>query len=223
MSIDEINLESISEQQVLNYLHNNPDFFIKHPDFTGQLNIPHQSGSAISLIEHQMNLLRQRNTEFHHRLEQLLTLAKENDQKFAHTRKLVLAVMQAQSLAELSRVVLSSLKNDFGVQHAELIFFLDPSLPDIRTENILEANRHIGKIITHHRAICGQFNEREHLWLFKDYSVRSAAVVPLQQLQVLGILAIGNNDPDYYNTGMGTLFLNYVAEVLNIAIPKLIP
>jgi hypothetical protein len=38
--------------------------------------------------------------------------------------------------------------------------------------------------------------------------------------EVLGMLAIGSFDPDYYRSGMGTMFLTYIADVLTRAIPR---
>jgi len=37
------------------------------------------------------------------------------------------------------------------------------------------------------------------------------------------VLAIGHTDPNYYRSSMGTLFLSYIAEVLNRIIPRLLP
>jgi uncharacterized protein YigA (DUF484 family) len=37
------------------------------------------------------------------------------------------------------------------------------------------------------------------------------------------MLSIGNRDPQYYRSSMGTLFLSYIAEVLNRLLPKYLP
>jgi uncharacterized protein YigA (DUF484 family) len=34
------------------------------------------------------------------------------------------------------------------------------------------------------------------------------------------MLAVGNTDPNFYTSSMGTLFLSYVAEVLSRLIPQ---
>jgi uncharacterized protein len=35
-----------------------------------------------------------------------------------------------------------------------------------------------------------------------------------------GVLAIGSPDPQHYKSSLGTLFLNYVAEVLSRVLPR---
>ena len=50
---EEKDLESntITADMVSDYLKNNLDFFNKHPDVLAELNIPHDRGTAVSLVE----------------------------------------------------------------------------------------------------------------------------------------------------------------------------
>ena len=43
--------KKISESEVIKYLSENPDFFLKNPDSLEDLAIKHESGEAVSLIE----------------------------------------------------------------------------------------------------------------------------------------------------------------------------
>ena len=51
---------TIREDQVVGYLRRNPDFFARHDDLLAEISLPHDSGSAISLLERQVNILRER-------------------------------------------------------------------------------------------------------------------------------------------------------------------
>jgi uncharacterized protein YigA (DUF484 family) len=59
-------------------------------------------------------------------------------------------------------------------------------------------------------------------FLFPDHSrqIGSAAVIPLSLGHPLGVLAIASTDPQYFRSSMGTLFLGYIAEVINRLLPK---
>jgi uncharacterized protein YigA (DUF484 family) len=46
------------------------------------------------------------------------------------------------------------------------------------------------------------------------------AAVPLRYDSLYGILAVGNRDPNFYKSSMGTLFLSYIAEILNRVLPN---
>ena len=51
------NSSKISSEEVVEYLKENPDFFNLNPESLNQINLKHESGDAISLIEKQICLL----------------------------------------------------------------------------------------------------------------------------------------------------------------------
>ena len=89
---------SLSPEQVAAYLHAHPEFFVDRDELLGEMRIPHQPGDAVSLVERQVRLLRERNIEMRHRLSQLMDVARDNDRLFDKTRRLVLDLLDAASL-----------------------------------------------------------------------------------------------------------------------------
>jgi len=59
-SIPEIVKANVSEEQVAAFLSANPDFFLDHQELLANLTLPHQSGEAVSLLERQVSVLRER-------------------------------------------------------------------------------------------------------------------------------------------------------------------
>jgi uncharacterized protein YigA (DUF484 family) len=51
--------------------------------------------------------------------------------------------------------------------------------------------------------------------------VGSAAVMTLHKGSALGVIAVGNSDPNHYSSSMGTLFLSHIADVLVRLLPRL--
>ncbi|MEC8804431.1 MAG: DUF484 family protein, partial [Pseudomonadota bacterium] len=66
----------ISEDQVVDFLRQNPDFFARQDDLLAEISLPHDSGNAISLLERQINILRERGTEARQKLNNLLENAR---------------------------------------------------------------------------------------------------------------------------------------------------
>ena len=58
--IDSPSSNELSAQEVASYLKANPEFFIKQEDLLADLSLPHKSGKAISLLERQVTILRDR-------------------------------------------------------------------------------------------------------------------------------------------------------------------
>ncbi len=84
-------------EAVAAYLRAHPEFFVDHDELLAELRLPHQPGAAVSLVERQVKLLRERNIEMRHRLSQLMDVARDNDRLFDKTRRLVLDLLDADS------------------------------------------------------------------------------------------------------------------------------
>ena len=207
-------------EAVAAFLRANPDFFVEHDELIPELRIPHQHGSAVSLVERQVKLLRERNLEMRNRLSQLMDVARDNDRLFDKTRRLVLDLLDANSLEEIIGAVDESLRHEFQVPFVSLILFSETPLPVGRSVTAAEAQQAIGGLLGSSKTVCGVLRPHELTFLFGEEESRnigSAAVVALNQQQ--GILAVGSEDPQHYKSSLGTLFLGYIAEVLTRALP----
>ena len=214
---------SLSPEQVAAYLHAHPEFFVDRDELLGEMRIPHQPGDAVSLVERQVRLLRERNIEMRHRLSQLMDVARDNDRLFDKTRRLVLDLLDAASLEEVVSAVEDSLRREFQVPFVSLILFSETPMPVGRWVSSAEAHQAIGRLLAGGKTLCGVLRSHELAFLFGDEerdSVGSAAVVALSFQGLHGVLAIGSPDPQHYKSSLGTLFLSYIAEVLARVLPR---
>jgi len=219
--------ECLTADQIKDYLKNNPDFFIEYPDLIELIQLPHESGAAVSLIERQVSTLRERNQEMRQRINSLLEAAKTNDKLFEKTKRLVISLLEADDLSTLVDTLSESLGTDFQVEFHSLILFGDQqALPACNTKvvGMDQANSQIGTLLRTNRPISGILGSEELNFLFEDQAaeVGSVAAVPLSHGSIFGIIAIGNSDPNYYRSSMGTLFLSYIGDVLNRITPKML-
>ena len=128
---------TIREDQVVGYLRRNPDFFARHDDLLAEISLPHDSGSAISLLERQVNILRERGTEARQKLNNLLENARNNDQLFDTTQNLVLALLRAADATEIAEIAQDQLSNHANVDACALIVAEQEGLdvaPIVRTQ-----------------------------------------------------------------------------------------
>jgi uncharacterized protein YigA (DUF484 family) len=214
----------LSEEQVRDYLSTHVDFFEYNPDMLNHLHISHSAGSAVSLVEKQVSVLRERNMEMRKRLNSLTTNARDNDRLYDLTRKLVLSLLDAVSLEDVSATFTKAMREDFAVEHVCFIVFGDPAAaaPGYRVESAERARIEIGALLKGKSPVCGTLRGEELRYLFPAAGqVGSAAVAPLCKGTDLGVIAVGSDDPHHYSTGMGTLFLQHIAEVLVRLLPNL--
>jgi uncharacterized protein len=215
----------LNPEQIAAYLRLHPDFFLKRPDLLIDIEVAHPSGSAVSLLERQVSILRERNMDMRHRLNNLLENARTNDRLFEQTKQLVLRLVEAQTLDQIVDTFVSSLQNDFQIDFASMVLIGNPLLHRgvrARVVALDEARAQIDGLLKSSKAMCGALRPEEVQFLFPDHTrqIGSAAVVPLNHGNPLGVLAIASTDANYFRSSMGTLFLGYIAEVLNRLLPK---
>ena len=71
--------EELSEQSIHDFLAAHPDFFERHSTLLSSLNLPHASGGAVSLVERQVSVLRQKELRLERQLRELIQVARKND------------------------------------------------------------------------------------------------------------------------------------------------
>jgi len=220
--------DPLEPEQIEAYLREHPDFFEQHHELLAEISLPHESGSAVSLVERQVAILRERNIDMRHRLSKLLDNARDNDKLFDKTKRLVLSLLEGQDMGDIIDALHYSFDKDFNIHYTSVILFGNADkIPSsqARIVTIAEAREHVGPLLKNSRAVCGTLGAKEMQFIFGEHAseIGSVATVPLIHGSVFGLLSIGNRDPQYYRSSMGTLFLSYIAEVLNRLLPKYLP
>jgi uncharacterized protein YigA (DUF484 family) len=212
-------------QFVAEYLQAHPEFFTQHPGILETLALPHNSGTAVSLIERQLAALRARNTELRTRLNSLLETSKANDALFDKTRALVLNLIRADSVDSILKTLHKSMSQDFGIEYYSLLL-LDQEVEGagVRHASLKELEDNFSLLLTSEEPVCGVLRPIQLGFLFGESSCKnigSAAAVRLVSESIYGIIALGSSDPHRYHSAMDTLFLRFVADVLNLVLkPK---
>ena len=215
-----------SEEEVREYLQQNPNFLEDNKDILETINISHKSGKAISLVERQVEVMRDRNKEMNQRVEQMVTSAEDNAVLFEKTNRLVLSLLKAKDLEGLVKALYSSLGEDFATQTFSLTLIDNGKLPPKTGANLVtqeDANKEISALLSTTCAVSGVIRDEETVFLFGpcDPPVASVVTLPLTSGEkILGVLALGNENPKHYSRDTGTLFVSYIGELLNELLPK---
>jgi len=211
-----------TETQVIEYLRQHPDFFQHHGELLGELRLPHESGSAVSLVERQLSVLRERNHAIRRRMTELMHTARANDELFRKTRTLTLELLNVASWHGLNEVIATCVLTDFGADFVCCHLESAPTGMD-------HLRAHAGPM-PHERfalgahPVCVTLRAEEMSALFPGEPVGhegSAVLAPLALAGRRGCLAIGRRDPAGYAADMDTLFVTYIAEVVARVVQRL--
>lgn len=214
-----IDKETVTAEQVAHYLKKHPDFFINRDSLLEEITLPHESGKAISLLERQVKILRERSIESRHNLNVLMENAKYNDQLFSVTRALILALLMEEDVSQIASATEANLNTQPGIDASSVILFETDHLYNVentRLESTDFLQESFPTLLRDRKTICKAVEKETANFLFphRGSGIRSVALCPIGRERMLGVLAIGNKAQDYFNSDLDTLFLDFIGEVL---------
>ena len=211
------------EESIATYLQHHPDFFERHHALLARLRLPHaRGGSTISLVERQIEVLREKHAAVEGKLAEFVRVARANDaladKLHGFTRKLLRA---AGSRDAVIAVMESSLRVDFDAFHCVLVLVgTNPDLTPqrfVRTVRTDDPNlKSFETLFSNGKPRCGQARDSQREFLFgaDANDIGSVALVPLGDQGCIGLLALGSTDRDRFHPGMSTEFLARMADLL---------
>jgi uncharacterized protein YigA (DUF484 family) len=222
--------EALSEEAVCDYLEANPDFFERNSSLLSSLSVPHGSGEAVSLVERQISMLRQKEIKMQRQLNDLIDVARANDTLAAKIHELGLQLLGAKELSATVSAVETGMRSGFGADHSILVLFADPTLfEDVDAGRFFRALpresselKPFETFLEGNGPRCGQVRDSQRSFLFQDDSeeIGSVALVPLGENAEIGFLAIGSNDADRFHPGMSIDFLARVGDLVAGALAR---
>ena len=124
------------EDAVAAYLQHNPDFFERHQALLTRLRIPHaRGGSTISLVERQIEVLREKHAAIEGKLADLVSVARANDAIADKLHRFTRKLLRARSRADAVTLIEASLREDFDAFHGVLV--LIGEYPDLAPQRFV--------------------------------------------------------------------------------------
>lgn len=222
MSTTQQELQRISEKDMMHFLEQNPDFFDAYPQVLADIKLQHNSGKAISLIERQVTVLREQRKKLKRQLQELLDIARENDDLNRRLHQLTLRLLECRRVGDVLEMLKHSLRRDFSVEAISLRLRAIPERADlaafaefnIDTEATFEG---FTRLVNEGKPICGRFRPEQMRQLFAAdaIAISSAALIPLHDQPIFGMLAVGSVDAQRFHPEQGTVFLTQLGELVS--------
>jgi uncharacterized protein YigA (DUF484 family) len=220
--------DSVSEADVADYLGRHPDFFERHLPLLRRLEIPHQAGStAVSLVERQVAVLRQRNDELERKLTDLFEVARANNELVDNIHALAIKFVRTRGVDARLEALENALREDFGAERAVLLLFADEAKPTPERPGFVKtidredaALKSFSTFLRSARARCGPLRDKQKELLFgrEADSINSAAMVPIGRGVRYGFLTVGSKDANQFHPGQRVDFLGRLGELVALAL-----
>jgi uncharacterized protein YigA (DUF484 family) len=218
--------DTLSETQVIEFLEAHPDFLERNPTLLTKLKFSHQVGDgAVSLIERQVQALREEQQQFAQRFEQLAANAQLNQQLLDKIEKFTIELLDcanAQPMLHRTHHLLDSL---FGLQLSQILFEekmrpeLTKGIQRLKSDEMTQ----IVELVKDKPAYLGRSPE----WISNiigsaDASgLKSIALMPLAVEKGHAFILLGSQDEQRFRTDMGSNFLTYIGALIGRLLDRL--
>ena len=210
------------ETVVAEYLKRHPEFFEGHLDLLEALRIPHPAGGVVSLVERQVQVLRDQLESHQRQLSDLVQVARQNDSLNHRLHRLTLELIGAGSLEEVLMVLQDDLHEEFDADAVELRLLSSEEMNAETEQGQIAGGEasgvsHFRRFFDSRRPLCGRLKRGQLEYLFGSQAddILSTALVPIRGEGLLGMLAIGSGDQERFQPGMGTEFLVRLGEIVS--------
>ena len=224
-------MNPITEDDIANYLANTPDFFARHAELLAsvQLTSPHGT-RAVSLQERQAEMLREKIKALEHRIMDMVRHGNENVIIADRLHRWARNLFQVQSGRALPATIAAEIKQQFMVpQVAIKVWDVDSRYGgEVFAEGVSDDAKTFASSLT--QPYCGVNSGFEAVnWLDDTAMAMSLALIPLRDASsndsgpAFGMLVLASPDPQRFQSGMGTDFLERIAELASASLMRLRP
>jgi uncharacterized protein YigA (DUF484 family) len=219
------------EERIERYLGLNPDFFERHQPLLARMRLPHmRTGSTVSLVERQVEVLREQKSDADRRLAEFVSVARANDQLADRIHRFTRRLLRASNATAALAALEASLREDFEAFQSVLLLTTPGDAlrnasyePFLRVVGSDDANmRSFEALLATGKPRCGQVRDTQRDFLFgpESASIGSVALVPLGDGGALGLLALGSAERERFHPGMSTEFLKRMGELITDALSR---
>jgi uncharacterized protein YigA (DUF484 family) len=219
----------LTDKDVAAYLNVHPDFFVNRDILVMKMQLPHKTKGTVSLVEKQVDVMRERQKKTKKQLNEFVASAKRNKEIFDKSQKLILDLIAATRSKDFFDALEKGLKRDFGCKAYSLVVFgKRPKQINHFTSRVTaeSARDYVGALMRAKEPTLGVLRPAEQDFLFRHQSerVKSAAILSIKiRNKQIALLAIGSDDAHYFSADMDTIFIGFIAETLAKLLPRHLP
>jgi uncharacterized protein YigA (DUF484 family) len=227
MTTDPNAMHPITEDDIAHYLASSPEFFHRHAELLAavQLTSPHGQ-RAVSLQARQAEMLRDKIKVLELRIMEMIRHGNENMIITEKLQKWACELLQTPA-AERVPSALKNIEARFQVpQVAVRLWGVSEVFADAAYAKVV--NDEVKQIVSAYIApfVGASIGLDAVQWLQEPAQAASVALLPLRlskDLQPFGLLVLASPDAQRFRSGMGTDFLEHLAELCSAAFSALLP
>ena len=223
------NLADRAEQaKVIDYLQKNPELLMSYPGIFTALSIPHQTCGAASLVERQLKMLRDENQALKRNMDELMNIARENQEINQRFHRLALELMDSEQLHDMLSLVQHQVQAFFDTDYVCFRFLptieykeQHPGAHCLHSKSVIADT--VSTWLAGRKPVCGQLDDMTNCELFGgELKIGSSAIVPLYHITDLGLLCLGSASKERFDKNKGITFLQQLGQLVSTRLQGLL-
>jgi len=204
--------KKLDSKEVELFLLDNLDFFETRESLVSEMSFKHSSSSASSILERQVNKLREDHKSLINMLTSFMETASINEDLFNKSKNLTLQILESSTRKQIINKVENSFSKDFKIDKPLLKFHKNKKIDEF--EKLTGLSLHKGAIY------CGSLSSEKMNVLFNDKKIGSMVVAVIVVGDEIGLLMLGSFDRSKYLGDEDTTFIEYIRDVLEKKLAK---
>jgi uncharacterized protein YigA (DUF484 family) len=219
-------MNPITEDDIADFLLNTPDFFGRHADLLSAVMLTSPHGNrAVSLQERQAEMLREKIKLLEHRIMDMIRHGNENMIIADRLQRWARSLFMTAAPQDLPRAMAEGLQEEFMVPQVAVkvwgvaeAFAAEPFAQGVSDDVKSLASSLMAPYVGANAGF------EAVSWLADASRVASVALIALRrgtEPQAFGLMVLASPDPQRFHAGMGTDFLERMAELGSAALTRL--
>jgi uncharacterized protein YigA (DUF484 family) len=215
----------ITADEVAQFLKDKPEFLIEQEGLLESIELSHGNGASFSLIERQVQRLRDENQSVKSRLNEYLEVSHANDDIANRLHELTVALIGETNLQQFVQILRQHLQRDFNIDYVSVTMITElEGIEDLpRIDPASKQGELFSDVLSGYGALVGRIGSARVNALFGDAGeeVCSAAVISLggkmggkTASKPIGLLALGSSDEQRFTAVAGNDLLNRLGGML---------
>lgn len=227
MEAEQTSEHVMNADDISRFLRTHPNFFEEHASLLADIVVPNPHGSgAISLTERQQLAQRDKIRVLEVKLAELIEFAQENDATSAKVHAFSLKLLASVGLNQVVNTTTEVLQQEFNVSQV-LLRVWQPNIGQDTSHTIFTATDDALSdwVIGLRAPFCGA--PTELITQLGNADIASCCVIPLTRYQsatadykTVGMLLLGAANEKRFKTGMGSLYLGRLGDLVSAAVTK---
>ena len=202
------------------YLQAHPEFLLHEPNLLQELTLPHLGvGSASSLLERQVQRLRDERDHLQRCVDNLLGQAQRQTDLGRHLGRLAVELLLAENGDDCVAALHRSLSEDFAVESSALLACAGTCLPDAIGIDESTWQRLVGGQEAQAGVALSEDDLRQY-FPAADPAPASVASISVHGQDCCGVILLASQDPERYSADMATDLLEQISRLFSAALHR---